>query len=304
MQKTKVKNDYENKELIVRKRVVNFIEKVFDYLKYDFRHDVYKSVVYDEIEHITPFEERAKNYMDAYMYLLSNKSNELTSILIKKFIYLIKGYEEQDVKLQNMSSKYFYLDEIDPIDKATRYHLEIYKELDESYNEEEKILIPLMIFNFLLVKQGIPCIQLLCKELAIYKKLRETNDERIYEFLKEIVRNNKTQDKSYYRNLKEISLDEIKEKIREDKDILISLYKVKSIYIFGSFSKRNERIDSDIDLAIKFSNDLTSDEVNENIEAIKNRYLKVFNRFIDIQELTNILRLDLVKKTKEKIKII
>ena len=57
-------------------------------------------------------------------------------------------------------------------------------------------------------------------------------------------------------------------------------------------------------MAIKFSNDLTSDEVNENIEAIKNRYLKVFNRFIDIQELTNILRLDLVKKTKEKIKII
>ena len=79
-----------DKELVVRKRVVNFLEKIFKYLGYEFRHDNYKSVAYGETCFLTPLEERAKNYIDAFNYLLSNKNNILTSKILSKFIYIIK----------------------------------------------------------------------------------------------------------------------------------------------------------------------------------------------------------------------
>ena len=69
------------KELIVRKKVASFIEKTFRYFKYDFRHDVFKGIVYSELECNTPLEEKLKNYFDAYVYLLSNHKSPLTILL-------------------------------------------------------------------------------------------------------------------------------------------------------------------------------------------------------------------------------
>ena len=70
-----------NKELIVRKKVVNSIEKLIKHFGYDFRHDLYKEIVYMEKEFKTPLEERVKSYFDGYVYLLSNHKSHLKTCM-------------------------------------------------------------------------------------------------------------------------------------------------------------------------------------------------------------------------------
>ena len=55
-----------NKRIIVRKKIANFLEKVFRYCGYDFDHDVFKKVIYSEDAYKTPVEAKIKNYYDAY----------------------------------------------------------------------------------------------------------------------------------------------------------------------------------------------------------------------------------------------
>lgn len=51
--------DTQNRELIVRKRKAQFIEKALQFCGYDFRHDDYKHVVYAESGYKTQSEEKA-----------------------------------------------------------------------------------------------------------------------------------------------------------------------------------------------------------------------------------------------------
>lgn len=97
-------------------------------------------------------------------------------------------------------------------------------------------------------------------------------------------------------NLIELTIEEIRKTIIEDKDYLMNELKVKSISIFGSFAKGTDRIDSDIDLLISFSLDLLKEEKEANIEFIKNYYFKKFNRFIDVTEVSEYLNDDFIKK--------
>ncbi len=43
-----MEKDFKNCELLVRKRITAFVEKVFRFLGYDFRHYLYKKIVYGE----------------------------------------------------------------------------------------------------------------------------------------------------------------------------------------------------------------------------------------------------------------
>lgn len=112
-----------------------------------------------------------------------------------------------------------------------------------------------------------------------------------------IIENCKYQDKTYYKNLREVTIEEIRNMFIEDKDYLINVLKVKSISIFGSFAKGINRIDSDIDLLISFSLYLLKEEKESNIVFIKNYYFKKFNRFIDITEVSEYLNDDFIKET-------
>ena len=77
-------------ELIVRKTISQFIEKIFRYHGYDFNHNEYKKVVYNEREALNNTEEKLKCYYDAYMYLLNNSKTIFTNSLIKKFFYILR----------------------------------------------------------------------------------------------------------------------------------------------------------------------------------------------------------------------
>lgn len=75
--------------LVVRKHVSSFIEKILRCQGFDFRHDIFKSVVYGEKPYITSEEEKWKSYYDSFMYLMLNRYSPFTTSLVKRFMYLI-----------------------------------------------------------------------------------------------------------------------------------------------------------------------------------------------------------------------
>ena len=143
-------NKFKNKELYTRKKVSAFIEKQFRFDNFDFQHDIYKKIVYSENEYRTPIEEMLKNYYDAFMYLVTNDKSVLSQSLIKKFHYILKESEIDEGIAITLSSKYFYLCDYAPIEKAITYHMMVYEELN-SYLEYERRIISLCFLNYILI---------------------------------------------------------------------------------------------------------------------------------------------------------
>lgn len=280
--------DTQNLELIVRKRKAAFIEKAFQFCGHVFRHDNYKHVVYAEEGYQTDLEEKIKHYYDAYSYLLSNAQNPLSASILKRFFYILNEKEADESLILRMVTKFFSMQDIPSLEKSVEYHLYVYTELC-GFSEDERLIVPLMFFNYVLVKTGTPTIYFVNPVLQRYVECRKAyfdgDKTHIYEFFLGELRVAKFQDKSFYKKLKPLTTKEICDRFLEDKELLQSRYGVESICIFGSFSKEIQRLDSDIDLLIQFSQDLSYEQKNQLKTDLSNRYFDIFNRYIDITEI-------------------
>ncbi|MDY3761960.1 MAG: nucleotidyltransferase domain-containing protein [Candidatus Onthovivens sp.] len=67
--------------------------------------------------------------------------------------------------------------------------------------------------------------------------------------------------------------------------MLINEYKMKSLYIFGSYYLKTNRFDSDIDLYVIFSLDVPFIEKEKLVKEVKDVLFNHFRRFIDIEEI-------------------
>lgn len=297
---------FKGKELIVRKRLTAFIERLFRHCGFDFRHDLFKQIVYSEIGCNTPLEEKMKNYYDAYCYLLYNHKNVLSKDILKRFFYILSGVEPDEAQLIRLVSQFFFLDYLPPLDKAIEFHLFVYKELKWK-DYDEQLIVSLMFFNYILVQAGIPAVHFIRPALHQYEQRRDEyfNGTKgpLYKLLLEIVTKTKTQKKSFYKNLTPLSAREIIEQFMRDKTMLKNNYGVKNLYIFGSFAKNCQRIDSDIDLLIVFSQDISYEQKMKNVEYLSEYYFNVFNRFMDFTEIGDYVQDEIIKETARYIKI-
>jgi len=283
-----------NKELIVRKRIANFLEKLLKFYENDdVRHDLYKGIVYSEIEAVTFREEKYKNLYDGLMYLLHNKKSPFSKELLSKFFYIIYKKEMDESLLIRITSKLFFINDLPIIEKMVEFHLFIYQELKD-LEEEERTIISLMFMNYILVRHNIPCIQLLKVDINKYLKCREeyfseNNKINIFMFFCELLKKGKYQDKDFYKNLRYLDFHDIFQVIEKEKELLMKKYKIKHLYVYGSFAKNTQRIDSDIDFIARFSLDLTFDEKIKYIQELSEHYKDIFNRYIDFHDIGDYL---------------
>ncbi len=279
----------QDKELIVRKRTGAFIEKVFRFCGYDFRHDEYKQIIYGEIACKTPLESKIKSHYDAYHYLLSNAKSPLSSDIVKKFFFIMNGELPSEEMVIRMISKFFYLNNLPMLERAIEYHLYVYSLLEEAKGDQ-KLIIPLMFFNYVLIKSGIPTLRFVSSTLKKYEECRlayfKGDKVPLYELFLEQIQTAKFQDKSYYKKLKPLSIADIFKQILGDKEQLKMNYGVESIAVFGSFAKNLARIDSDVDLLVVFSQDLSYEARAENAKRLAEYYFNIFNRYVDVLELS------------------
>lgn len=299
-------NKYKNNELLVRKRIAAFIENMFIFLGYDFRHDLYKRIVYGETEAQTPLEEKIKNYYDAYMYLLSNNKSPFTMNIFKRFLYIINGKDPDSALILRITTLFYKIADEAPIERSTLFHLQAFNELSE-LGEEQQFIVSLILFNYSLVKSGIPTVMFVPFQFPEYVDCRdkyfEGEQAPIFGFMTNVLLKAKMQDKSYYKNLIPITVSDIFKTLTADREMLFEKYGVKHIYLFGSLAKGQQRIDSDIDLLVNFSLDLTFEEKEQNAKAMFDYYTNVFHRFVDINAVGEYLSDELLKETSRHKKI-
>lgn len=294
---------YKTKELFVRKKIANFVEKMIHYFGNDMRHDTYKAVVYGEVAAVTANEETVKNYYDAYMYLLGNCKSSLSQTLLKKFFFILKSEIVDESFLIRLSSYIFHFLEEPLVKKLVDIPIFIYDELN-GYSECERTMIPLMFFNYFLVRGGVPTIPFLTADIREYIKLRnKKNRDELEKFVVKLIEKAKFQEKDYYTNLKQLDVLDIQKRFLDDKEVLTNNYHIKHIYVFGSFAKGIERIDSDIDMVCDFSYDLTYQEKLDIVDKLSKHYFKVFDRYIDIHESGTYVNDCLIKTVPKYVKI-
>ena len=288
-----------DKELIVRKVTSSFIEKVFKYCGYDINHNDVKALLYDEKEGRTNLDEQIKSYFDAYMYLLNNSKSNLSNALLNKFFFILNK-EIDEYLISKMVNSFYYLSEYAPIEKAVEFHLMVRKLLNNDSKLNE-LIIPLMMLNYVLVKNNIPSIKLSIMKLKEYERV--STKEELLKFFLELIKNYDFISKNYLKKLKPISLKEIIDVFLEDKEMLMNKYSVKTLLIHGSFAKGCERIDSDIDVVVRLNMDLLYEQRINVIKELKEYYTNKFKRFVDIQE-ANMYLDDAFLKEDNEIKII
>ncbi|MDY4937174.1 MAG: hypothetical protein SO087_03080 [Candidatus Onthovivens sp.] len=290
---------FENKELYVRKVLVSFIEDVFNFLGYNLAHDRIKKVLYAEDSFKSIDEEKIKRVYDAYIYLVFNAKNPLTNRILNTFFYIYFGKEiDTNISLR-IASKFFDFIDKPIIESATDFHICVFNEID-FINEEDKLIISLIFFNYFLIKNDTPTIRMMVSDLESYlekkKEYENGNKISLFQFFFELIDKAKVQDKSYYQNLKELTLQDIYITLKEDEEFIKKNYSIKHLSVFGSFAKQINRIDSDIDLLASFSLDLTSNEKKEIVVQFKNHYFNKFSRFIDVSEISEYLDDEFIKR--------
>ena len=290
---------FENKELYVRKVLVSFIEDVFNFLGYNLEHDRIKKVLYAEDSFKSIDEEKIKRVYDAYIYLVFNAKNPLTNQILNTFFYIYFGKEiDTNISLR-IASKFFDFIDKPIIELVNDFHICVFNEID-FINEEDKLIISLIFFNYFLIKNDTPTIRMMVSDLESYlekkKEYEKGNKISLYQFFFELIDKAKVQDKSYYQNLKELTLQDIYITLKEDEEFIKKNYSIKHLSVFGSFAKQINRIDSDIDLLASFSLDLTSNEKKEIVVQFKNHYFNKFSRFIDVSEISEYLDDEFIKR--------
>lgn len=129
---------------------------------------------------------------------------------------------------------------------------------------------------------------------SFFKKLYEVvNQTKNYDILKKHLQIEMEKeifpDPNYFDNLKEINPDEIKTFLKDNQELFKEKYKITSIYLYGSFIKGTYRIDSDIDIAGVFIDDIGYEEKLKLVMQIKESILNRFNRYCDFMEYSTTL---------------
>ena len=291
----------ENKRIFVRKKIGNFLEKLLRYCGYIFDHDIFKKIIYSEDEYRTPIEEKIKNAYDAYIYILHNDKNRISKSLWKRFYYLFTEEELEPFMAIKLSTKYFHINHLSPLEQAIEYHLYVYEELKD-LKEEDRLILSLMIMNYILVRNQIPLVHLCKSDFNQYEKAREEffkgNKAVMLKFMIALIKKNPYMEKKYYKNIIPVSLTDIIEFVEKRKEEFQTKYQIKGLWIHGSIAKRIERMDSDLDFFIELSLDLLHEEKLALIEELKQVFYDRFKRMVDLHEIVEYLDDDIIKEAR------
>lgn len=296
---------FNGKETLVRKRTVNFVEKIFDYLKYDFRHDTLKGVLYSEDGYVTKLEMKFKMTYDSFLYLIFNRKNQLSVYILNTFFQILLNHKMDETLALKICNRFYFLYDETPIDKAILFSLFVYNEL-KMLDYEDLLIITLIMFNYCLVSSNIPCVQFYKIDIKKYFDLLEEYNNtkkinKIYDFVVELFHKQTYQDKSHYKNNFELNIKDVFSFLYSNRNEIKDKYKINNIYLYGSFAKAKNRLDSDFDFIISFNLDLLVEE-KDKVKLEFSQYIySNFFRYCDIHELSNyMMDEELIKNKKIK----
>lgn len=287
------------------KEIPSFITKISNHIGYQVQIFQVKDMYNGDYECFSSEEDRVKSYLDCYIFLLNNVPNVICKSIVEKAIFIMSQKRVNKSKLEEVISEFISIKEERNIKKIINISFNLSSLIR---NNKDKYIFRLMIMNYLLLHYHYKAIkyyrgdfQILDQYLKEYSNGNKENLEN-YIINKEVESKELSED--YYKNLKEVTLEEIVEFIKINQEEFIKKYRIDSLAIFGSFAKGKERLDSDIDIMIRFEDFVPLLKRNQYVKEIEDKLFNKFNRFSDIHVENEIMSEQEIKIFKDNIKVI
>ena len=293
-----------NQKKVYFKEIPSFITTISNHLGYQIQILQVKDMFSLNYEVYSKEEEKVKDYLDTYFFLLNNSCNAINERIINKSLFLLTNKRVNKEKIEKILTNFYSIEEEINISKIIKLSFET---SNLAKNKKDKYIYFLMLINYLLVRYNFKAIKYFKEDLSTLDevidkyKANEKDLLETYITLKESL--SKNLDEDYYKNLRKVSLKDITSYLYENKEILQKKYQVESLAIFGSFAKEKERLDSDIDLIVRFERFIPLLKRNRYKEEIQEMIYQKFNRFSDIHIESELINENNIKTFKDNIKI-
>ena len=264
-------NDYSLKNVLL------FAKNLCKIINLDIDYDECKNIMLGYKTSITNNEKKVKNIYDSLNYLLAQKENNIDDSIIKKW-YLIL-YEKQintilTIKIINTIYNLNNETIIENIENTI-------KEIKEFSNDN---VICLQWLYYLLYKNGYTTLLLNKNEVfSLQNELNKDNKISKETILKLIL----TQQVINEPSNRQITKQEIIKEILFNKNIFKDYLKISHISLFGSFSKDEDTLESDIDLLVSFEDASSYSQKKSRVALLKDILEKSLGRQIDVLEISN-----------------
>lgn len=293
-----------NQKKVYFKEIPSFITTISNHLGYQIQILQVKDMFSLNYEVYSQEEEKIKDYLDTYFFLLNNSCNAVNERIIKKSLFLLTNKRVNKEKVEKILTNFYSIEEEINISKIIKLSFETSNLVK---NKKDKYIYFLMLINYLLLHYNFKAIKYFSDDFStldeLIDKYKENEKELLetYITLKESL--SKNLDEDYYKNLRKVSLKDITSYLYENKEILQKKYQVESLAIFGSFVKDKERLDSDIDLIVRFERFIPLLKRNRYKEEIQEMIYQKFNRFSDIHIESELINENNIKTFKDNLKI-
>lgn len=244
-------------------------------------YEEYKEVVYNNKTTTYKYFKYLNNIKKCLTFLINKAPIEITIETINNLYALLFNKdlkEEQIFTLKGIEKEKDYL-------KLMNNFMQVLKE----NNDYERYSYAFVMINYLLMidKQKIYRYNIHFFK-KMYSIITKTLDyELLIKEINLIVEKGLTLDVEYYENLQELSSKDIEKILLDNKEQIANKFQIKHLYMFGSFAKNKQRIDSDIDLLVVFKNNMTYEEKIINVQKFKDYILETFKRYGDLMEFNN-----------------
>lgn len=264
-------NDYSLKNVLL------FAKNLCKMINLDIDYDECKNIMLGYKSSITNNEKKAKNIYDSLNYLLAQKENNIDDSIIKKWYFIL--YEKQIntiLTIKIINSIYNLNNEtiIENIENTI-------KEIKEFANDD---VICLQWLYYLLYKNGYTTLLLNKNEVFLLQNELNKDNKISKEIILKLIL---TQQVIYEPNNRKITKQEIIKEILINKNIFKDYLKIIHISLFGSFSKDEDTLASDIDLLVSFEDVSSYSQKKSRVALLKDILEKSLGRQIDVLEISN-----------------
>lgn len=264
-------NDYSLKNVLL------FAKNLCKIINLDIDYDEYKNIMLGYKTVITNNEKKVKNIYDSLNYLLAQKENNIDESIIKKWYFILYEKPIDNILTIKIINTIFNLNNETILENIEN----TIKEIKEFSNDN---VICLQWLYYLLYKNGYTTLLLNKNEVfSLQNELNKKNKISIETMLKLIL----TQQIINEPNNRKITKQEIINEILINKNIFKDYLKISHISLFGSFSKDEDTLESDIDLLVSFEDVSSYSQKKSKVSLLKDMLEKSLGRQIDVLEISN-----------------
>ncbi|MCI5746031.1 MAG: nucleotidyltransferase domain-containing protein [Erysipelotrichaceae bacterium] len=259
------------------KNVVLFTKNLCKMIYLDVDYDECKNIMLGYKTVITNNEKKAKNIYDSLNYLLAQKENNIDESTIKKWYFILYEKSIDNILTIKIINTIYNLNNETILENIEN----TIKEIKEFTNDN---IICLQWLYYLLYKNGYTTLLLNKNEVFLLQNELNKDNKISKETILKIIL---TQQVINEPNNRKITKQEIINEILINKNIFKDYLRICHISLFGSFSKDEDTLESDIDLLVSFEDVSSYSQKKSKVSLLKDILEKSLGRQIDVLEISN-----------------